>query len=157
MEVLVQPVLRRPGGHVQVIVPCCPWRITFHVQCVSFGTCSCRLHPLAHLLHEPSSEGAWSPSSNWRRAWGCGPCRGDQDAIHRPHRRRQMRPKWWPYLSDVQAKPCADSINILKRARFVYKLNTNQRFITFLMRFSLNLLFSSEHSLPCLTLTFCNN
>lgn len=120
------------------------------------------IHLLTSYVSHPLRESG-SPPPVGEGPRGCWPLRRGPGYGHLGHVTRHKSDKnGGPISLTYIAKPCVDidtyqGMAWRDRAWFVYKLNTNQRFITFLMRFSLILLFYSEHGFPCLTLTFCNN
>lgn len=82
-----------------------PLRITSHMQHASCSTHSLRLHPPAHVSCEPLSAGAWSPTSNRRRA----PWKLTRIGTHWPPSQRLMGQKnGSPISLTSTAKSCAD-------------------------------------------------
>lgn len=109
----------------------------------SVSTCSPPMWPFLWGSLEDLPPGGEGPHGCWRL--GRGPGYGHLGQVARHKSDKNGDPISLTYI----AKPCADKYQHFDtyqdmawrdKAWFVYKLNTNQRFITFLMRFSLILL-----------------
>lgn len=87
-----------------------PLRITSHIQRASFSTHSLHLHPLGHVSCESLSAGAWSPTSNRRRApWMLASAERTRIGTYRPPSQRLTGQKnGSPISLTSTAKSCAD-------------------------------------------------